>query len=1327
MIELTLPACRPSLGNDRIAGQKASRLFLEKVHNRFHAQRCFIIDDAAGVNEDDWSWIKNEFTFCLDRSYGDFMRRRVLPSIYLCMDPHLLRDEAERIVGLPGPKFFSIDDFDRISNRGNCCFLASNGCSADQFFKDLTAGVPRGQAAVLVAMELAFHMGFQQVFIIGLKPFLRCDLRLGSQEMKTAVVDGGISSQVDPPPPIRLEPAEDAFCRMAKIAFESDGRVLIDATRNGTAALFSKTSLSQIAAIDGQIASKCPSCDSEAQLNANDGEYEWLVTAIVSTYNSARFIQGCLEDLERQSIAERMEIIVIISGSEQDESRIVEDFSLRHRNIRVVQTETRETVYQAWNRGIKLARGKYLTNANTDDRHHPEAFEKMVLALEADPSKVLAYVDQKYFKESGDNSRAFMFDRDRGAFCRRRLLQECFVGSQPMWRASLHEKYGYFDEAFFTAGDYEFWLRISQHHEFLHLHELLGERLIRSDSLEYEGNSFLSCYESSIIQKCYEYANVNRIAINRLGLSQHPIFSGWCELNLIRQNTISRMGKKTGANPASSTPIPECRPAGVAPLLSVVITTFNRRGALLQNLSALNQQTCKRFEVVIVNNGEPVPELAEGRFRMEFSCRYIENLCNLGPSQARNLGVMNSSGNLVAILDDDAIAAPGWAQSIIRHFEDERVVALRGRVRPKSGEPHVHVPVNYDLGEAELYNTAGLEMNTAFRKELFAQLGGFDEFMFGFEGAELSFRIFMACGSRVDCIRYFPDITTFHDYTDDPDRLLETQLRLKAMRRIANKKWPGLDKYISFMWGMIPANQQNGSYAWLTENAIFCSKGSPEESVTFADRAIALDDTEPLAFLIRGNALFKLDDYPMARESFERAAGLVEQLLTHAAMDAPCRKDCERMLNLSRNQAAMCCERSGDLTRASCYGKKAAEGAPAGDERQRFSGLPQQLIKRSQMRLAAFRHLHRGQRCIIIGNGPSLNRMDLTFLGNEITFGMNRIYLMFEKWSFRPTYYVSVNPLVLEQSAQEILKINAPKFLSHKGIPFFPEPPDDVMFIRSIPKWVFSTDPRNGLCEGWTVTYFAMQLAYYMGFEEVVLIGVDHHFVTQGDPNQEVVSEGDDPNHFHPGYFGKGVRWHLPDLERSEKSYRMAKSVFEAAGRRILDATVDGRLTVFPKVDYRNFFSRPSMKTAAPMVEYETDAGECLRQARDLTKAGKAAEASALLCEAIRRFPENAALAYAAGVLTQQCSDRRNALPYFESSVRLEPNNPHYLNALALGYHEVLGRSADALDLLKRALQFGCDRTQTCRNISSILESVGQTENARYFERASLCLTDSAT
>jgi hypothetical protein len=93
-----------------------------------------------------------------------------------------------------------------------------------------------------------------------------------------------------------------------------------------------------------------------------------------------------------------------------------------------------------------------------------------------------------------------------------------------------------------------------------------------------------------------------------------------------------------------------------------------------------------------------------------------------------------------------------------------------------------------------------------------------------------------------------------------------------------------------------------------------------------------------------------------------------------------------------------------------------------------------------------------------------------------------------------------------------------------------------------------------------------------MGFEQAILVGVDHNFVTEGEANQAVISQGDDPNHFTPNYFGKGFKWQLPDLEGSERAYTLARDAYSNAGRYVYDATIGGKLTIFPKVDYSSLF-----------------------------------------------------------------------------------------------------------------------------------------------------------
>ncbi len=231
----------------------------------------------------------------------------------------------------------------------------------------------------------------------------------------------------------------------------------------------------------------------------------------------------------------------------------------------------------------------------------------------------------------------------------------------------------------------------------------------------------------------------------------------------------------------------------------------------------------------------------------------------------------------------------------------------------------------------------------------------------------------------------------------------------------------------------------------------------------------------------------------------------------------------------------------------------------------------------SKRRLRGWHNRHAGKRCFILGNGPSLNRTDLSLLKDEFTFGVNRIYL---KEGFSPSFYVCANELVVEQFAADIKRLPCPKFISwhsREKIDFTP----DMAFMRTrhgLRSWFF-TDVSQGCWEGSTVTMVCLQLAFHMGFSEVVLIGVDHSYAYQGNSHAEQQFVGDDPNHFDPTYF-KGHRWHTPDLEGSELSYRVAKWVFEQSGRRVLDATIGGKLQIFPKVAYESLFDRPAAQAA---------------------------------------------------------------------------------------------------------------------------------------------------
>lgn len=233
-----------------------------------------------------------------------------------------------------------------------------------------------------------------------------------------------------------------------------------------------------------------------------------LLTAIVSTFNAQRFIQGCLEDLTAQTLFPQMEIVVVDSASEQNEALIIKKFQERFGNIKYIKTPARENVYSAWNRGIKVAKGKYVTNANTDDRHRRDALEIMVRELEAHPEVALVYADvikteipNQTFNECNPTGMMRWHDWDREIL----LEKGCFIGPQPVWRRDVHDTYGFFDSQLTVCGDYEFWLRISQTNTFLHIKKPLGLYLNHPDSIEHS-NQDIKSKENRIIQERYRKA-----------------------------------------------------------------------------------------------------------------------------------------------------------------------------------------------------------------------------------------------------------------------------------------------------------------------------------------------------------------------------------------------------------------------------------------------------------------------------------------------------------------------------------------------------------------------------------------------------------------------------------------------------------------------------------------------------------------------------------------------------------------------------------------------------------------------------------------------------
>lgn len=209
-----------------------------------------------------------------------------------------------------------------------------------------------------------------------------------------------------------------------------------------------------------------------------------------------------------------------------------------------------------------------------------------------------------------------------------------------------------------------------------------------------------------------------------------------------------------------------------------------------------------------------------------------------------------------------------------------------------------------------------------------------------------------------------------------------------------------------------------------------------------------------------------------------------------------------------------------------------------------------------------YKNLHKGERAIIACNGPSLNDVDFSLIKDEVIFGLNRGYL---KKEMPITYLVVVNDLVIKQFREEIERQFVKEIFGYNiGIP--------LKFTSDVPN--FEPDITQPIWQGHTVTYVALQIAYYMGFTNVALIGCDHDYQFEGKFNQKIVSKGNDVNHFDKNYFGKGVEWHAPNLPRTELAYLLAREYYEAHNRKIYNCSSKTKLDIFEKLSLEQWLEK---------------------------------------------------------------------------------------------------------------------------------------------------------
>jgi hypothetical protein len=242
-----------------------------------------------------------------------------------------------------------------------------------------------------------------------------------------------------------------------------------------------------------------------------------------------------------------------------------------------------------------------------------------------------------------------------------------------------------------------------------------------------------------------------------------------------------------------------------------------------------------------------------------------------------------------------------------------------------------------------------------------------------------------------------------------------------------------------------------------------------------------------------------------------------------------------------------------------------------------------------------FYNTHKGQRCFIIGNGPSLTIGDLNKLKGEITFACNSIYAVYDCTDWRPTYFCAWDEAFCEtamSNMEDIMHITdgcKAAFTGVSSIGFnYRDELNNLFFVAPGTKYIneqksyFSDDICEQVYPSGNITYVMLQIAAYMGFEEIYLLGMDFNYSYERQQDGSI-THNDVTNHMgiieDEDKKGQDIiisRYGVPyvaDVYLQLRGYQAAKEYADNHGIKIYNATRGGKLEVFERVDFDSLFT----------------------------------------------------------------------------------------------------------------------------------------------------------
>ena len=340
------------------------------------------------------------------------------------------------------------------------------------------------------------------------------------------------------------------------------------------------------------------------------------VSVLMSVYNGEAYLERSIESILSQTFRD-FEFLIINDASTDSTEDILKN--AHDPRIKVINNSVNLGLTKSLNRGIGIARGKYIARMDADDLSLPYRFEIQVGFLDSHPEYAILGSSYLLIDQEGRTLSLVKVPVEDSQIRENLLKQNCFGHGSVMIRREAVQKVGGYDERFKCSQDYELWLRIVEAFKASNIEEALYCWRMSNYSIS-KRNEWEQKY----------YASLARIEANR------------------RKNANQVIREPT-------------------PTVSVIIPTYNRPESLAETIQSVADQTYSHFEVIVINDdGVDVSNIIN-QFKTKREVKYVKHDHNKGLPAARNTGIRFASGKYIAYLDDDDVFYP-WHLEVLVNF-----------------------------------------------------------------------------------------------------------------------------------------------------------------------------------------------------------------------------------------------------------------------------------------------------------------------------------------------------------------------------------------------------------------------------------------------------------------------------------------------------------------------------------------------------------------------------------------------------------------------------------------------------------------------------------